>query len=57
MKTYVICLRCSEGSYLTNDGKCKELNAEMKERCKETIPGDPEKCAICKHGYYRENSV
>ena len=22
-----ICLRCSEGSYLTNDGKCKELNA------------------------------
>ena len=52
-----ICLRCYEGYYLLDNVTCKELNEQIKSRCKYTLPFNEESCAICKDGYYRNNTI
>ena len=49
------CLECKKGYYLNENNECETLNKQM-ESCKHTIPGNPDKCAICKNRYYRDQT-
>ena len=50
-----MCLECLEGFYLNEDKKCEQIKEQMV-NCKNFMPGSGYKCAICKEGYYREQS-
>ena len=46
------CYKCDNETFL-EEGNCKELTDEIRDKCSIQIPGEYNKCAICKKGYYK----
>lgn len=50
------CLTCDDSYYL-NGSSCSKLTDEIKSKCKYTIPGKPNQCAVCIAGYYVDSYI